>query len=137
MLGINACECVATSENETSIVTPLDFYVYLDHHCRQKAAKESKDFEEFAKCFSKYRKNQDDNFLKDLSSKAECYIFEQMQQNVFHELWQEASKAVFGQWVQWELIVSDNGSIIDSKWKTNYCAHICNINLCSTMILVE
>ena len=97
MLGVNACECVATSENETSIVTPLDFYVYLDHHCRQKAAKKSKDFEEFAKCFSKYRKNQDDNFLKDLSSKAECYIFEQMQQNVFHELWQEASKAVFGQ----------------------------------------
>lgn len=96
MLGINDSECIAASENETSTVTPFDFYVYVDHHCRQKAAKESKDLEQFAECFSKCRKNQDGNFIRDLSRKAESYIFEQMQQNVFRELWQEASKAVYG-----------------------------------------
>ena len=98
MLGINDSEGVAVSEAKTSTMIPFDFYVYVDHHCRQKAAKECKDLEHFAEIFSKSRKNQDGNqFLRDLPSKAESYIFEQMQQNVFQELWQEASKAVYGQ----------------------------------------
>ena len=97
MLCVNDSACMAASENEISSVTPFDFYVYVDNHCRQKAAKESKDLEQFAECFSKSRKNQDSKFLRDLPSKAESYIFEQMQQNVFQELWQEASKAVYGQ----------------------------------------
>ncbi len=97
MLSSNDSECIAVSETKASSVNRFDFYVYVDHHCRQKAAKESKDLEQFAECLSSARTKQDENFLKNFSSKAESYIFEQMQQNVFQELWQEASKAVYGQ----------------------------------------
>ena len=76
-------------------VNPFDFYVYVDDHCRERAAKESKDLEQFAEGIYASR-TKDDKFLKNLSSKAEFYIFEQMQQNVFQELWKEASKAVYG-----------------------------------------
>ena len=97
MLSSNDSECITVSETKASIVNSFDFYVYLDHHCRQKAAKESKDLEQFAEYLTSSRAKQDGNFLQNLSSKAESYIFEQMQQNVFQELWQEASKAVYGQ----------------------------------------
>ena len=96
MLSSNDSECISGSE-KASTMNSFDFYVYVDHHCRQTAAKESKDLEQFAECLSTSRTKQDDNFLKNLSTKAESYIFEQMQQNVFRELWQEASKAVYGQ----------------------------------------
>ena len=97
MLSSKHSERLSGTEAKASVVNPFDFYVYVDNHCRQKAAKESKDLEQFAECIASSRAKQDGNFLQNLSSKAESYIFEQMQQNVFQELWQEASKAVYGQ----------------------------------------
>lgn len=97
MLNNKDSECKSISESKASAVNAFDFYVYVDYHCRQKAAKESKDLEQFAECLSSSRAKQDGTFLKNLSTKAESYIFEQMQEDVFRELWQEASKAVFGQ----------------------------------------
>lgn len=90
-------ERVPISERKIATSHQFDFYVYIDVLCREKAAKECKDLEQFAESLSPRRTKQNDTFLKNLSTRAESYIFEQMQQNVFQELWQEASKAVYGQ----------------------------------------